>query len=301
MQAMHLSSLIDPNLVFLQNELDDLHEIYEFMSQQITERYPLSESQEIIVDKLSQRSLDDGILFPTGVAIPHLHLDNFNDTVIAVLVPVKPIKTPHGEIKIFVMVMNGTTDNSLYLKILRSLIKMSKDTQFYNELLLKKSANSFIQFLGKGDFTVKETVTVTDIMERRTISIKKDDTIKDLGELYNNHDINYIPVLGDDGKVIGEVVLMDYLMLGFPNYTKFIHTLNFLKSFEPFEKLIKMEEESVGSIMRPVGVSITPQTSIYEALYIMNKNGRHEIPIIENGYVLGVISIRNIFRKVVRG
>ena len=178
---------------------------------------------------------------------------------------------------------------------------MSKDTQFYNELLLKKSANSFIQFLGKGDFTVKETVTVTDLMERRTISIKKDDKIRDLGELYNDHDINYIPVLGDDGKVIGEVVLMDYLMSGFPNYTKFIHTLNFLKSFEPFEKLIKMGEESVGSIMRPVGVAITPETSIYEALYVMNKNGRHEVPIIENGYVLGVISIRNIFRKVVRG
>ena len=96
MQAMHLSSLIDSNLVFLQSELNDLHEIYEFMSRQITERYPLSESQEIIIDRLSQRSLDEGILFPTGVAIPHLHLDNFNDTVIAVLVPAKPIETKCG-------------------------------------------------------------------------------------------------------------------------------------------------------------------------------------------------------------
>lgn len=301
MQAMHLSSLIDSNLVFLQSELNDLHEIYEFMSRQITERYPLSESQEIIIDRLSQRSLDEGILFPTGVAIPHLHLDNFNDTVIAVLVPAKPIETKCGVIKMFVMVMNGTHDNTLYLKILRSLIKMSKDDKFYEKLLSQKSAKDFIDLLGTGDFAVKETVTVTDLMELRTVSIKKTDTIKDLGKLYNEHDINYIPVIGNDGKVIGEVVLMDYLMLGFPNYTKFIHTLNFLKSFEPFEKLIKMGSESVESIMRPMGVSITPQTSIYEALWVMNKHGRHEIPIIENGYVLGVITIRNIFRKVVRG
>lgn len=301
MQAMHLSSLIDSNLVFLQSELNDLHEIYEFMSRQITERYPLSESQEIIIDRLSQRSLDEGILFPTGVAIPHLHLDNFNDTVIAVLVPAKPIETKCGVIKMFVMVMNGTHDNTLYLKILRSLIKMSKDDKFYEKLLSQKSAKDFIDLLGTGDFAVKETVTVTDLMEPRTISIKKTDTIKDLGKLYNDYDINYVPVIGNDGKVIGEVVLMDYLMLGFPNYTKFIHTLNFLKSFEPFEKLIKMGSESVESIMRPMGVSITPQTSIYEALWVMNKHGRHEIPIIENGYVLGVICIRNIFRKVFRG
>ena len=99
MQAMHLSSLIDSNLVFLQNELNDLHEIYEFMSQEITERYPLSESQDVIIGKLSERGLGDGVLFPTGVAIPHLHLDNFNDTVIAVLVPAKPIETLSAKIE----------------------------------------------------------------------------------------------------------------------------------------------------------------------------------------------------------
>lgn len=301
MQAMHLSSLIDSNLVFLQSEQRDLSKIYEYMSQKITEKYPLTESQEVVLDRLLTRKLDEGILFPTGVSIPHLHLENFNDTVIAILVPEEPIKTEYGVIKIFFMVINGTKNNSLYLKILQSAVKLSKNNTFFEQLLAKRSVSDFIEFLSKGDLSVKESITVTDLMERKIITVKTKDTVKELSNLFYEHDINYLPVLNEEGKFVGEITLRNYLMSGFPEYTKFLPNLNFLKVFEPFEKLLKMENELVEGIMRPVQVYLIPETSIFEAIFLMNKHDRRDFPVVLEGKIVGIISLKNIFRKIVKG
>ena len=301
MQAMHLSSLIDSNLVFLQSDLNDLAKIYEFMAHHIEDRYSLTESQDVVIERLLKRKLDEGILFPTGVAIPHLHLKDLNDTVIAILVPKVPIETEHGIIRIFFMIINGTEDNSLYLKILRSTIKLSKDTVFFEELLSKKSVCDFIDFLGKGDFAVKESITVSDLMITKIVSIATKNSIRDLSNIFYEHDISYLPVLDEAGKFVGEITLRNYLMSGFPEYTKLLPTLHFLKAFEPFEKLLKMGDESVEKIMLPVKVFLTPDTSLFEAIFLMDKHDRRDFPVVEKGKIIGIISLKNIFRKVVKG
>ena len=90
-------------------------------------------------------------------------------------------------------------------------------------------------------------------------------------------------------------------MLGNPEYTKFLPNLNFLKAFEPFEKLIKMEDQLVENIMQPVKVFLTPDTSIFEAIFLMNKHDRRDLPIVSEGKIIGILSIKNIFRKVIKG
>ena len=301
MQAMHLSSLIDPELVFLQSDISDVAKIYEFMSHRMANRYALTESQETMNERLLKRSLDEGILFPTGVALPHLHLESFNDTVISILVPAQTIETEHGVIKILFMVINGTNNNSLYLKILQSIIKLSKDTKFFDNLLSKKHVSDFIDFLSKGDFSVKESITVTDLMETKIISIGVKSTVRELSNLFYDYDINYLPILNTNGKFVGEITLRNYMMLGFPDYIKLLPNLNFLKAFEPFEKLIKMEDELVETIMQPVTLFLTPETSIFEAIFLMNKHDRRDIPVVSNDKIVGIISLKNIFRKVIRG
>lgn len=300
MHAMHLSSLIDCNLVFLQNEETNLAKIYERMVEEISSRYPLSENKEVIIDKLLSRKLSDGILFPTGVAIPHLHLDGFEDTVISILTPSRTLTTEFGDISILFMVINGTNDNSLYLKILQSVIKLSKDRDFFKGLLAKKNVTEFIEFLSKGDFSVKESVTVTDLMERDVITINSKQSLKDASNLFYKYDINYLPVLNSESKFVGEITLRNYLMLGLPEYTKFLPNLNFLKAFEPFEKLLKKQDQLVENVMQEVGVCLSPNTSIFEAIFIMNKNERRDLPVVENNKIIGIISLKNIFRKIIK-
>lgn len=302
MHAMHLSSLIDLSLVFLKSPLQDVHKIYAFMVNHICKMYQIESSEAELVEKLSKRKFNEGILFPTGTAIPHLHLENFNDTLISVLIPENPIVTEFGTVKIFFLVLTGKKDNSLYLHILQSIIKLSKDSELFKNILNVKTAHEFLNLLKTGDFSVKRAVTVSDIMNQLIITVEKDTTLKELSHLFYEHNFGYFPVIDENDKLIGEVTVLDYIMTGFPAYTSFLNNMNFLKSFEPFERLLRDEHDiRVESIMKPIEVSLSPDTSIFEAVFLMNKFKRRDIPVLSNGKLAGVISFMDVFRKLIKG
>jgi predicted transcriptional regulator len=96
--------------------------------------------------------------------------------------------------------------------------------------------------------------------------------------------------------------MMDYMMAGLPEYTSLVSNLYFLKSLEPFERLMKEENSiEVHSVMKPIEITIAPDTSIFKAVYLMNKHKRSDIPVIEKGKVVGIVSIEDIFKKVIKG
>ncbi|MCK9329965.1 MAG: CBS domain-containing protein [Candidatus Cloacimonetes bacterium] len=302
MHAMHLTSLIDSRLIFLENKLKDITEIYDFMLSHIYKHFQLIDPKEELIERLLKRELNEGILFPTGTAIPHLHLENFNDTLISILIPEKPIETEYGIIKIFFMVITGKHDNSLYLHILQSVIKMSKDTEVFEKVLTLKSSHDLLTLLKSGDFAVKRAITVSDLMSKNIITVKPTTTLKELSHIFYETYCGYFPVVNDTGNLIGEVTVLDYIMSGFPAYTNFLSNLNFLKSFEPFERLIKEEHlRYVESIMRPVEIHINSNESIFEALFLMKKYNRRDLPVIEDKKIIGLISFMDIFRKVIKG
>ena len=302
MGALHLSSLIDLRLVFLKSPLQDLREIYRFMVKQKNRKYHTKIGVDELVERLMKRNLDEGILFPTGIAIPHLHLDDFGDTVISILVPEKPIQTEYGVIKIFFMVFTCKSDNSLYLHILQSLIKISKDTEFFEKLLSIKSPQEFQKTIKSVNLAVRKAMTVSDVMLSKVITVREDTTLKELSSLFYEHNFGYFPVLDKNDKVVGEITIRDYMMAAFPAYTNFMPNLNFLKSFEPFERLINDEANHVvKELMKPMEVSIKPDSSIIEAVFLINKHNKRDLPVLEDGKLVGIISFMNIFKKVIKG
>ncbi|MCL2063291.1 MAG: CBS domain-containing protein [Candidatus Cloacimonetes bacterium] len=302
MGAMHLSSLVDLSLVFLNSTLNDLKEIFTFIVNQKNKKYPSNVSVDDLVSRLMNRKLDEGVLLPSGVAIPHLHLDDFKDTTISVLKPKKPIETQYGTIKIFFMVFTCKSDNALYMKILQSIIKMSKDQVFFEKLMKSKTPYSFRKTLKECDLAVKNAINVSDIMNTKTYAVTDETSLKELSQLFYEHNFGYFLVNDAAGNLIGEVTIRDYVMSAFPAYTQFIGNLNFLKTLDPFERLIKDEDNfKVKDVMKPIEIAIKPDSTIFEAAFLMNKNNRRDLPVMENGKLVGIISFMDIFRKVIKG
>jgi CBS domain-containing protein len=255
-----------------------------------------------LIELLLNRQLNEEILFPCGSAMPHLHIENFQDTDISVLVPEKPIQTEYGVIKIIFMVFTCKSDNTLYLQILNSIVRLSKDNELFNKVLSCKTAKDFVKTLKRNDLPVKKAFTVGDIMTLKVLTVKRDTTLKELGHQFYTNNFGYFIVIDDDNKPIGEVTILDYLMAGLPDYTKFLNNLHFLRTLDPFERLMSEEEHMyVSSIMKPIEYSVAPNTSIFKTVFLMNKNKKRDIPVIEHGRLVGVVSYTDIFRKVIKG
>jgi CBS domain-containing protein len=165
-----------------------------------------------------------------------------------------------------------------------------------------KTAKEFVKTLNRNDLPVKKAFTVGDIMTLKVLTVKRDTTLKELGHQFYTNNFGYFIVIDDNNKPIGEVTILDYLMAGLPDYTKFLNNLHFLRTLDPFERLMSEEGQMiVSSIMKPIEYSVAPSTSIFKTVFLMNKNKKRDIPVIDHGKLVGVVSYTDIFRKVIKG
>lgn len=302
MTALHLSSLLNKDLIKINITCDSIETIYSILLDEICDSFSLPEPCSDLLQRIMERDREASTVFPTGVAIPHVHIEGYDDTIIGIAIPSEPVKTDDGEIKLFILVISGTLQNTLYLHILQSIIKLSKDTNLFSRLLKVKKPDEFIELIAEGDFGLKRNVTVSDLMSNKLYYVKREMTLKELGNIFYEKNFGYCPVVDDNLNLIGEVTVLDLIMTGFPDYTNYLGNMNFLKSFEPFETLLREEKNiKVIDIMKKTECQLSPDASVIEAVFLMKKFKRRDIPVVIDKKIVGVISFMDVFRKVIKG
>jgi CBS domain-containing protein len=240
--------------------------------------------------------------FSTGFAIPHIHLDNFDDTIIGIAVPEVPISSVNGPIRIVFMVISGVVQSNLYLHVLQSIVKISRNKDYFDHLLSCGKAHDFIKLIEGGDYSVKKNLSVGDLMKQNISCVREDMSLKELGNLFYQNSSGYCPVIDDKGDLIGEVTILELIMAGFPDYTNYLESMNFTYSLEPFEKLLQEENTLyVRDIMKPIEFQLDPEDAIVEAVFLMKKHRKRDIAVIKDRKILGIISFMDIFRRILRG
>ena len=302
MPALHLSSLLNKDLIKINITCESIETIYDILVDEITETFSLPMNSSEIISKIIEREKEASTVFPTGVSIPHIHIEDYDDTIIGIAIPSEPVKSEHGDVKMVILVISGVLQNTLYLHILQSIIKLSKDQELFNKLLKVRKPDEFIELIQHGDFALKRNVTVSDLMSNKIYYVNKNTSLKELGNIFYEKNFGYCPVVDDDFNLIGEVTVLDLIMTGLPDYTNYLGNLGFLKSFEPFETLMREEKNiKVSDIMNKVECHLSPDSGIIEAVFLMKKHKRRDIPVVVDKKIVGIISFMDVFRKIIKG
>ncbi|MFQ6136136.1 MAG: CBS domain-containing protein, partial [Candidatus Hydrothermarchaeales archaeon] len=93
------------------------------------------------------------------------------------------------------------------------------------------------------------------IVQHKVITVQKDDTLEELVAKFREHDFHGFPVLDKD-ELVGVVTKTDLLR---------IMTIT-------ERKLGRMFASHVEDIMTPHSITVAPETTLLEAVDIMNKN-----------------------------
>ncbi len=116
---------------------------------------------------------------------------------------------------------------------------------------------------------------VDEIMEKDTITLKSDTSVKDAIELFFEKKIGGAPIVDNENRVIGIFTERDLL--------------KFLKENVQIDGPVR-------NFMTTSVITISPDTSIKEAMQIMIKNKIRRLPVVEDHTLLGVITTREIVR-----
>lgn len=298
---MLLASYLDAKTIFFESQPVSREEIYHKMVARICSHYHLPICDSRLVDLILARDSESTTAYPTGIAMPHVRMEGFDDTLISICFLEHPIDYDGTLVSLIVLFITEKAASRIYLNIVSALLKLSKNEEAMQQLKQQKDGVNLIAAIKRLGITIKENLTIADIMDTNPLTVHPDQTLKELAGLMSEYDKSYVPVVDERGRYLGEVDILCLLKVGVPDYLMMLDNLNFLGSYEPLENLFEQEDLlQVADIMRRDQELLSPESSIIEASHEMIQNSKRFYSVVQNGSLVGVISAIDIFKKVIR-
>ena len=142
-----------------------------------------------------------------------------------------------------------------------------------------------------------------DIMTLNVITVTRDQPIKELSELFVTYKVNGVPVVDDNGGVIGVVTQGDLIEqqknLHIPTVIALFDAVLFIESAKKFEEEAKkLTGKTVNDIYHRNPITVTPNTEANEVATLMAEKDVHTIPVVDRGKLVGIIGKIDVIKGI---
>lgn len=299
---MYLADLLDSRMIVHENRLLTPEQVYKLLVDKICKHNPLPICGNALLKLILERDTVSSTAYPTGIAIPHIRMENFKDTVVAMAFMQNPLDYDGTKVHWVCLIISDKSSSNLYLNLVAALLKLSKDQEAVSVLMRAHDGTHVVHKLKQMNINLKKEISIGDIMVTDVETISHLAKLSELSDKLCNRNLFYMPVVDDEGRFLGVVSVLNFLKVGVPDYLMMLDNVSFLNSYEPLEKLFEQEDIlSVSDIMSSDVTYLNPNTSIPEAVFEMIQNHTRFFAVVnDDGKLVGVVTAMDIFRKVIK-
>ncbi len=142
-------------------------------------------------------------------------------------------------------------------------------------------------------------------MKHEVISISVSATIREAAALFVEGHIGTLPVVDDDGKLVGILHIRDLLELVMPSFVSLVEDFDFVRGdFSIFETLLPPQEVAArpASSIMVTPVSVRASSGLLRAFAIMNSHHLYDLPVVDDdGRLVGLASRVDIGTALLAG
>lgn len=141
---------------------------------------------------------------------------------------------------------------------------------------------------------------VRDIMTTDVVSAKRGTSVNELAKLMGARDISGVPVLDDDGSVVGIVTELDMIArntrLDMPRFIQILDLGRIpLERRSDYEHRMRhMLGTRAEDLMSEEVVTVGPDDGVEDLAELMVKRRVNPVPVVENGKLVGIVSRADI-------
>ena len=141
-------------------------------------------------------------------------------------------------------------------------------------------------------------LTAVDVMIREVITVRRETTIHRVSELFQVHNINGVPVVDNQGGLIGIITEEDLVFgqMGFSDAE-----LELLESNGPIPDGDVPGPRRVAELMTANPIYVKESTPVEEICRLIWRLKIHRLPVVRSGRVSGIVSSVDICRLVAEG
>lgn len=147
--------------------------------------------------------------------------------------------------------------------------------------------------------------TVAEIMTKDVITVKRETTVRELAEIFETRRFGTLPVVDEDGNLVGIVTESDLVEQGrnlhIPTVISLFDWVIPLGGERALEReLRKMTAQTVGEILSTDVVTVAPTDPLSHAADTMSGRKLHALPVVEGRRLVGIVSRIDIIRDLIR-
>jgi CBS domain-containing protein len=135
------------------------------------------------------------------------------------------------------------------------------------------------------------------VMQRDPVTISPDASVESLLHMLREHELPGVPVVTDDGRLVGIVTESDLVLQGddsslhLPHYFELFGGVVFLEPLQHLEdRLRKAFANRVSDMMTADVETISPDATVHEAASQISRSGHNRLPVAEDGRLVGVVT-----------
>ncbi|MEW5701305.1 MAG: CBS domain-containing protein [Candidatus Zixiibacteriota bacterium] len=302
---MRLAALLDPALVTADLKADSKTGAIGELMDLVVRKFPRIDRAGVLTS-VAEREEIENTSFGRCYAFPHARTDLVNEMHVAVGISRKGIKapTPDGKpLHVICLLLTPRNIAQLYLQTLSGLAALARDEKNLPRLIAARTGDEVIRVIWETGLTIRKHLTVRDLMHQNVVTVTPDDTLKEVANRLYRYKVSGVPVVDHDGRVVGIVSEVHLIKAALPNFESLIQNLAVSPDVEPFDDLLRREDEiKVRDIMTTRVFTTTEDTPIVEAAAQMLFRNIRRIPVVEgDNKLVGIILRRDIVSKVIRG
>jgi len=147
-------------------------------------------------------------------------------------------------------------------------------------------------------------LNASDIMTTEVMTVKEETPLKELAEILYKNRINGVPVVDDEGLLVGIICESDLIRkdkkLHIPTVVALFDAVFYLESSKNIEKEIKqISATTVGDLFTREVVTVDEKTPIDEIATIMTQKKIYTIPVMDGKRMVGIVGKGDVIRTFI--
>jgi CBS domain-containing protein len=144
-----------------------------------------------------------------------------------------------------------------------------------------------------------------DIMTTNVITVSPKTEITQAAQILIDNHINGLPVVNDDGKLIGVICQSDIIAqqkkIPIPSLFTFLDGYIALSSMKHLEKEVrKIAATTVVEAMSPDPIAVEPDSSLETVATLMVDRNFHTLPVVSAGRLVGILGKEDVLRILLK-
>ena len=143
-----------------------------------------------------------------------------------------------------------------------------------------------------------------EIMAKEVITVKQDATIEEIAKVLIDNKVSGVPVIDDEGKLVGMVTEGDLLYKEtsprIPNFINILGAVIYYNGVETYnEDFKKIMASQAKEIMSDKVVVTSEDMEIADVAKLMIQHGIKRIPVVKDAQMIGIISRADIIQTLI--